>query len=712
MSKKKKKLIEETEDILNKAKKIVSLEESIKEPSDKSYIQCIKFIFTKEFTLASLSLPIPKKEKESFQYLKTFVNVFDILFNKNENERYKLYQSEISSKALGIDLFNSMQNLRTFAERKNVGYFKSNEFENLNDRVNFIFCNYLKGMANTLLGTLNLYFYYLGFFIKSIKPLNFLLYYFLQVDEIFKQFEYSEFCPDLNSNNCLNLIILFFESIVKEPIEILSIYALLIFKYQYIFRSIDDCIGISVLEKSVKETVYIVKEKTLKNRIILEYIFYEFIRNLKDNINSIAPQKKLNEIIINEEKNKEIKAKENLKSINPIKKNELNNKNEEIEVKDYKEESANNNKGKKFIDEGEMKKDNIILKPILDKNIINKKEINVNFQSDISGKPNNGEDNSQEKNTINDGINNREKHKIEENRNKIKEKENDSSTSAEYNYSVNVSKDFKNSSQIINEQNSNTCSEKGSEINKSDKDGNIKEHKEKANLSALENISDKSPEFQLLFKEINELKRKSDERYEKLKKKSDERYEKLKKKSDENYKELLNNMIEMKSQLENVQIENRKIKNTLGKIQIRDSAKNILRPYEIYLDFKDKEIIEKDKKKKWEIIASKIKGHYNEYENSDNYKAFAEIVDKSVDAIAKGNDDAHSINIEYYEKDIEKIIKEKKIKFINPIKICFLLQINVSDNLLLKGYSILDKFYENNMIRAFTKGISLEDYFK
>lgn len=48
----------------------------------------------------------------------------------------------------------------------------------------------------------------------------------------------------------------------------------------------------------------------------------------------------------------------------------------------------------------------------------------------------------------------------------------------------------------------------------------------------------------------------------------------------------------------------------------------------------------------------------------------------------------------------------------NPIKICFLLQINISKALFINGYELLDKYYENNMTRAFSRGSKLEDLFE
>ena len=234
-----KRMIEE-ENVINKAENILSKEKSIKDQRDKMYIEAIKYLFTKGFTETSLSLPTQKSEKESFKYLKTFVNVLYILFKKDEKERHKLYQNEITSKELGNDIVNLIQSLKTISDMKKLGAFEGANLVDLNIRANYNFCNYLKSMDNTLAGALNLYFYYLGYLIKSVDTFNFLLYYFLEINDVLRKFEYKDFCPDLKSSNCLNLIILFFESIVKEQMEMLTIYALLILKYKYIFQGIDD----------------------------------------------------------------------------------------------------------------------------------------------------------------------------------------------------------------------------------------------------------------------------------------------------------------------------------------------------------------------------------------------------------------------------------------------------------------------------------------
>ena len=118
---------------------------------------------------------------------------------------------------------------------------------------------------------------------------------------------------------------------------------------------------------------------------------------------------------------------------------------------------------------------------------------------------------------------------------------------------------------------------------------------------------------------------------------------------------LQNEMKIMKKEVNQLHIKIEKILSTLGTIQMRDLAKNLLKPYEYLLNNEDKKIIEKDKDKKWELISNKIKGKYKEYEKSDYYPAFMEIVDKSVQTISKGNKAAHHVNLELYESSINEI---------------------------------------------------------
>lgn len=84
-----------------------------------------------------------------------------------------------------------------------------------------------------------------------------------------------------------------------------------------------------------------------------------------------------------------------------------------------------------------------------------------------------------------------------------------------------------------------------------------------------------------------------------IKKRSEERYEEMKKKNEESEKkigELQSKMLEMKNQLENVQKENKKITDILGKIQMRDSSKNYLRLFENIQKMKIQQKLKKIKK--------------------------------------------------------------------------------------------------------------------
>ena len=680
-------------EVLNLAKKIISLDESTNDPRDKSYIHCIKFIFTNESDKGTLKLPTTKKDKKSFQYLEAFVNVLAILFEKNEEERHKLYLSKVTSKELGIYLYNSIQNLKTIANRKKLGDSESKEFTSLNEKVNTVFCQYLKTMDNTLIGCLNLYFYYLGFFIESVKSFEFMLFYFLKIDKAFDRFEYKDFCPDLNSANCLNLIILFFKSVISnDSLELLSVYAFVIFKYKYIFRGIEDNIKESILEKSVRETESIVKKKTLKNSIIFEYIFLEFYNNLKYYIYSIYPPIIENETITAEENKKERKVGKNEDSNLSMKSNESNNK----KIKEGG-----------LINEKDDKNNNINQEQVFDKNTINSNKIDASSQINISGKPLiKGEGNSKEKNSINEGAKKGKNYKIEK-LDSIDDKANDNSKNPENNNNVDKKKEHKDSFLAVENKSSKSDLTKKVEFAKNE---DTKGYQNESNLLVIQRKT--SPEIQDLINIINNNNKRNDERYDELKKRSDERYDELydelKKRSDE----LQTKYDILENQLENVQEKNRKIIDILGKIQMRDSLKNMFSPFEIHLTEEDRLKINKDRNKRWKIIAQRAKEYYINYNKSRKYMAFAEIMDKSAELMAKGNKADHDINLEYYEKDINRIIEENENKIINPIKLCFLLQIDISKDSLLDGYDFLDTFYENDMTRGFTQGKSYEQYFK
>lgn len=567
MKKNKMTMKEEEDDVLRKAKYIVSLETSLKNPNDKSYINCIKYIFTKEFTESTLSLPIKKEEKDSFQYLKCFVYIFDILFSKNEIERNILYQSEILPKLLGTDLFNLMKNLEKLAEGKKLGEFNLDnliKLVDLKESVNFLFCNYAKQTKNKLYGFLNLYFYYLGYFIQSINTFKLSLYYLLRINDLFKKLDYKEFCPNLQEPNCLNLIKLFFKSIFKEPMEMLTIYSLLIFKYEYIFKDIKNKnIDEAILESSAKKTLNIVNKKTLENKIIFEYIFLEFINNL----NNIS-QGDL--IKTQDEKTKIIEQKINGGQVDVLGKDNSEEANDYIDPKknDINEETDQNKNEIKYesaqsekIDTNEDKSDDKIFN--FEKNI-KENENQIEANSSFDGK---------EKINVDNGSNNN---------------------------SENGTKETNLSNQSTNGQNENSKNEVSeSELN---------------TLLKLESELGTSPEMKKIYEIINKMR-----------------------------SEFHNKISLIETQLKDVQDENKKITETLGHIQLRDKAKNFLKSFNIKLQENDLKKIELGKKKKWDLISEKIKENYKNYQNSDNYEVFCEIIEKSAKAIDEGNNSAHEL---------------------------------------------------------------------
>lgn len=87
-------------------------------------------------------------------------------------------------------------------------------------------------------------------------------------------------------------------------------------------------------------------------------------------------------------------------------------------------------------------------------------------------------------------------------------------------------------------------------------------------------------------------------------------------------------------------------------------------------------------------------------------------MEKCLENINKGNYDAHHVNLEYYESQLNKWIENNKTMFCNLDKLCFLLKIHISDNSILEAYDLLDQFYEDNMELKFLKGRTFEDYFK
>ena len=187
--------------------------------------------------------------------------------------------------------------------------------------------------------------------------------------------------------------------------------------------------------------------------------------------------------------------------------------------------------------------------------------------------------------------------------------------------------------------------------NKSKRIYTIEENRKK-NIFNSKNELNKSPEIQKLIDEINKMKRENNEREEK----SEKRFKDMENKLDllENKNNILKKEInETKAKMEDVY-------GTLSLIQLRDRAKNFLKSFNIKLDKKDEEAIKQKKKTKWQTISEKIKEKYKKYENSNKYKAFVEIVEKSAETMDKGNEFVDKIKMEYYENNTDRFNQQNQ----------------------------------------------------
>ena len=66
----------------------------------------------------------------------------------------------------------------------------------------------------------------------------------------------------------------------------LTIYSIIIFRYKFVFKDIDDDIEEVILENSAKKNFKYSWKKTLDNKLIFEYITNSFIYKLKKDIRS------------------------------------------------------------------------------------------------------------------------------------------------------------------------------------------------------------------------------------------------------------------------------------------------------------------------------------------------------------------------------------------------------------------------------------------
>ena len=274
---------EDDKKIMQKVKEIISIPESNLNPRDKVFINYIIYALSNGFSRSNLSLPVKKRNKDAYKFLKNYIEIISLLLKRDKKERESLYKSDRIK--CGNEIVNLFSSLDLF-KQKITPQIKASE---LKARVLNIFFKYYNYKLNILTNSLDFYFYYLSFLIQKVDCFRIMLYYFLKdrFPEQLDSFAFKEYCPDLDSNNCLNLIILYIESIneYKNNYELFFIYVILVFGYKNIFHFYEDDIDVKILKKSVEDTLSIVKKKTLFNQAIGMYIYSKFRFNLKNNLN-------------------------------------------------------------------------------------------------------------------------------------------------------------------------------------------------------------------------------------------------------------------------------------------------------------------------------------------------------------------------------------------------------------------------------------------
>ena len=719
---------EEDKEIMKKVNLILSIPQAKQNPHDKLFIDYLKYIFSNEFIEFNISSINKNKEKNAYKYLKNYIQILSVLFKKDKTEREALYQDKESN--LGNELSNLFSSLKLFRKRMNILFNP----DKLNDKVFIFFYTYFLGLTKTLSGSLTFFFYCLGFMIPKLNTLKLLLYNFLkeQFPAFLKKFDFKEFCPDLQNNNCLNLILLYVENIAKNNLEILFIYALLISKYEYIFRSFEKDIDAKILEKSVEQTLVIVKKKTIDNQVIGMYIYsyfhYYLQGNLESQENDIETENSnnsINEDIYDEEKNEE--------NIN----NEVGDKNEIKEENPQYTQSKDINKSPK---ETSDKKSIIISCLKENTNNENKEIVNVDnkngqilinnvkkdndiFPCDNSPKINMEDIDTLEKNSVfvNQGIN-IESQKVKERPNQISSKE--KNIKAQNNKKTDIlignnSQIEGNSEDLKMEETQKSSKGKENFMSSKAEEKNVDSREIKENVIYSNSSGSKSTKVDLNYESNN-----TGDNFEKINDSNNNEEEKIftdleqisvieimNKKFNDMNGYLQKKFKTLTTEINTLKEEIKSLKTILGSIQVRDYAKKFMNQFKYLLNKVDKKNIKKNKEDKWKIIRRRIQNSFQKYESRPKYESFIELIKKSERVIKNGNKEAHNINLKIYEKDIIEIAEKNQFIIPNSNKLFFLIQLGVSEDSFKDGYQFLDSYFDDNLERRFLKDSPMENFF-
>ena len=629
--------------------------------------------------------------------------------------------------------------------------------KNLLNRIKLYLFNIISHQPNSLFSQIDKYHFYFIFYTPSICVIKLLLYSILfnKFPDVLNKFSYSDFCPDLENETCQNLIVSFFDNIKNEKRELLFIFALLIFQFQKIFNN-EEYTKVSkyILQYSAKKTYEYLKPKGLKCHLLFECTYTKFLYYLDNtimqlNLKKIKKNEKSNLIINNNSKINSSNALPISNEIHPfpVEKNNIKNKedksynnspNSNLSIdNDAQLNLLNENKSQLLPKSNEIhpspfEKNNTKNKdvkncnnspinnnlPKNDKILEGKKALNYIILSASEKKEDNKrkEENIEEINLENTiipslpvintsksegGINNKdssiktiiphEDNSINIIKNEINEpfqknipqnNDNDAKTS---NLKASNEEIFMNDMNLTNDQINSLTSQQLFSIIKMQNIENQKrlaEKEEKFSKMLSNALSEKEEKFSKMLS--NALSEK-EEKFSNVLSEQKQAFE---------------------SKISELEEEIKTLKYAIGKIQIRDLAKNFLKIFKN--DLSDEEIkkIKEDKTNRGKVTSSALKRKYSSYINNENFKIVDEMVEKSGVSLNKGNSLAHTLIFENYLNEIEMIKEKYNIAIIDNEKmekILFLILIGISENTFSNCFDFAVRYLDKEMKLGFLR---------
>ena len=154
----------------------------------------------------------------------------------------------------------------------------------------------------------------------------------------------------------------------------------------------------------------------------------------------------------------------------------------------------------------------------------------------------------------------------------------------------------------------------------------------------------------------------------------------------------------LREDVESLKYENEEIKDALSDIQCRGQIKNFLRGFKKLLKKEDYIAIKEDEKKKGEIISRRVGTEFKQCKNKKNLRSIQNIIKIAYNSLLRGNDLAHSLTLEYFEKDIAEYKAKKKLNYLPSQEIfCFLVGIGIPDNDFDNAYDLLKKYFTEKL---------------